>query len=366
MTLLMVPSLFAAQNVVLVTLDGLRWQEAFYGADAQLVSNEKFVKDAKTLKAHYWHDSYLERREKLMPFLWQTIAKEGVLIGDRKKGSLMSVANEWYFSYPGYNEILTGQADNQISSNAKINNKNVTYLEWLNNQPKYQQKLAAFGSWDVFPYIYNTQRSGLYVNSGRDSYLIQPQSERISIVNELQTLTPSPWQTVRPDSYTFEFARDYLINIKPKTMVISLGETDDFAHDGHYDRYLYAATRTDAYLKALWQTIQTTPGYRNNTVMIIVTDHGRGYLPENWQHHASVKAVQGYMKQLNQFKNGIEGAEEIWMAAIGPRIKSAGLLTTDKEFKQDQIAATVLSLLGEDYRNFNPEIGQPIKEIFKK
>lgn len=355
----------SSENLVLVTIDGLRWQEVFYGADETLISHKKYVKHSNELQAIYWDEDPEVRREKLMPFVWQTLATQGVLIGDRNKQSYMSVSNQWYFSYPGYNEILTGQADPKINSNASIYNNNVTFLEWLNNQKKYQKKLAAFGSWNVFPYIYNEQRSGLYINAAGDDYLVMPQSDEMKLLNEIQRLTPSPWREVRQDSFTYKFAEDYLRHIKPKVLVINLGETDDFAHDGDYDRYLKAATRTDNYLRELWQTIQSTDGYKNNTVMLIVTDHGRGYNPQDWQHHASVRAVQGYMKKLNKFKQGIIGAEQIWMAAIGPGIRASGLIKTPNELKQDQIAATALTILGEDYHEFNPNAGKPILEIFE-
>jgi hypothetical protein len=357
---------FAKPNVILVTIDGLRWQEVFQGADKHLIEHKQFVKHADELKAQFWHNDTLVRREKLMPFLWQTVAKQGVLIGDRNAGSLMSVSNDWYFSYPGYNEILTGKADPKIDSNALNHNSNVTYLEWLNEKPRYEQKLAAFGSWNAFPYIYNEQRSGLYVNANDDRYDILPQSSDIALLNELQAETPSPWQEVRQDSFTHRFAIDYLTHIQPQTMVISYGETDDFAHEGHYDRYLQAAHRTDAFLADLWQTIQNTPGYRNNTVMLVVTDHGRGYTEKDWQHHASKQAVLGYMKNLDTFPEGIIGANEIWMAAIGTGIQSLGVLPTAKEVKQDQIAATVLTLLGEDYTLFDAKAGKPIAEILVK
>jgi hypothetical protein len=61
-----------------------------------------------------------------------------------------------WFSYPGYNEILTGSADDKrITSNDKMDNLNVTFLEHLNKLPEYKGKVMAFTSWDVFPFIIN-------------------------------------------------------------------------------------------------------------------------------------------------------------------------------------------------------------------
>ena len=86
-----------------------------------------------------------------MPFTWNHIYENGKLFGDSLKNSNFSLTNNKIFSYPGYNEILTGEADSTINSNAKIYNKNVTVLEKLNQTNNYKNKIAAFTSWDVFP-----------------------------------------------------------------------------------------------------------------------------------------------------------------------------------------------------------------------
>ena len=359
----------AAKNLVVVTIDGLRWQEVFRGADLALIDNAKFVENSALLKSKYWRTSLQKRRELLMPFVWHTIAKQGVLIGDRDIGSKMSVSNNWYFSYPGYSEIFTGIADNSINSNKKIANKNISFLEWLNNKNSFQGNIAAFGGWDVFPYIFNTKRSHLYVNAGfmplsedESGYAI---SQDIKLLNQLQKEVPSPWHNVRFDSFTYRFAKDYLLNKKPRVLTISLGETDDFAHDGHYDQYIKSTQRSDAFIADLWHTIQNTEGYKNNTVLLITTDHGRGSTAQDWQHHASKLATETYMKDLNKFENGIVGSNNIWFAAIGVGIKAQGEIIPKNEIKQSQIAATALTLLAEDPQKFNPKAGKPIEEILQ-
>ncbi len=360
-------SVCAAKNLVVVTIDGLRWQEVFRGADLALINNKKFVEDSSLLKSTFWRKDKAENRSVLMPFLWKTLAKNGVIIGDRDIGSTMSVANNWYFSYPGYSEIFTGVADNSINSNKKIPNKNVSFLEWLNNKNSYKGKVAAFGGWDVFPYIFNTKRSHLFVNAGfmplsNTGYKL---SVPMKLLNELQKEVPSPWHNVRFDSFTYRFAKDYLINKKPRVLTISLGETDDFAHDGHYDQYLKSTRRSDEFIADLWHTIQTTEGYKNNTVLLITTDHGRGSSADDWQHHASKLATETYMKDLNQFQNGIVGSNNIWFAAIGSDIKPQGVIVPKDEIKQKQIAATALTLLGENPKAFNSNAAAPIEEILQ-
>ena len=213
-------------NLVLVTIDGLRWQELFSGADPSLLNNKKFVREGHHVKEKFWHDNEGKRRQLLMPFFWNTVAKEGMVIGNRNIGSNMSLSNQWHFSYPGYSEIFTGVADNSINSNKKKLNPQVSFLEWLNTKDNYQHKLAAFGSWDVFPYILNKERSQLYINAGFDSAQGYALSDQTKLLNDLQKEIPSPWHNVRLDSFTYRYAKDYLLTVKPKVIIISLGETD--------------------------------------------------------------------------------------------------------------------------------------------
>jgi len=355
--------LIAKPRLVLVTIDGLRWQEVFRGADDQLIGHKDYVSQPQLLKQKFWRDTQQQRRQQLMPFFWNTMAKHGVVLGNRDIGSNMSIANPWHFSYPGYSEIFTGVVDESIDSNGKINNAQVSFLEWLNNKNEYGKTLAAFGSWDVFPYILNTQRSQLHVNAGFDSAGGYAISDEVKLLNQLQQEIPSPWHSVRLDAFTHRFAKDYLLQVQPEVMIIAYGETDDFAHDGEYDQYLNAIKRTDSFIADLWQTLQSIPGYKDNSILLLTTDHGRGSNPEDWQHHASQRALAGYMKKLSHFKQGILGSEHTWFAAMGPGIQAKGQVTTHTEVKQQQIAATAIELLGYSREAFNPKAATAIQEV---
>ncbi|TGE81392.1 phosphoglyceromutase [Pseudoalteromonas sp. KS88] len=354
----------ATQNVVLVTLDGVRWQEVFSGADEVLINNADFVKNQAQLNSEFWHKDPKQRQKLLMPFITQTMASKGAIIGDRNNDSKMSVSNPWYFSYPGYNEILTGTVDENINSNDKNYNPNKTILELLHEQPAYKNKTALFGGWDVFPYIVNDKRSGVYVNAGFMP-IDAEFSDDAQLLNAMQNEIPSPWHNVRLDSFTYRFAKAFLLAKKPKLLVISLGETDDFAHDGDYDHYLTSAKQSDAFIRDLWQTLQATEGYKNNTTLIVTTDHGRGSHANDWQHHSSKRALAQSEQGRKAFPDGIVGSEHIWLAAMGPSIKQTGLMKAEQEFKQAQVAATVLKALGQNPQQLNPNMAPAISEVLK-
>jgi hypothetical protein len=64
------------KNVVLVTLDGVRWQEFFTGADEKLLDPDR---DADLIK-QVIRETPEERRLSLMPFFWGSLAPQGMVL----------------------------------------------------------------------------------------------------------------------------------------------------------------------------------------------------------------------------------------------------------------------------------------------
>jgi len=317
-------------NVILITLDGVRWQDVFTGIDTTLL-NSSYTHDKQLLSEKFVGTSIEENRTLLMPFFWNTIAKQGQLHGNRNKDSKVSLTNKMLFSYPGYNEILTGWADDAtIDSNDKIYNKNVTLLELANSTEAYKGKVAGFGSWDVFPFIINDKRSGVPVNAG---YMdaIGNLTDREQFLNEIQRQAPIIWESVRLDVFTHQYAKEYLKKKHPKVVYISYGETDDFAHDGHFDFYMKSLHTTDGLIADLWNYVQSDSFYKDNTYVVITTDHGRGDGIEEgskWTSHGS----------------DVVGAEHTWLAILGPDVTASGEASNEQLYT-NQIAPTVLKTL---------------------
>lgn len=336
-------------KIVLITLDGFRWQELFTGADANLIENKEFVHDIAALKTKFWRNTATERRAVLMPFLWNEVIKMGQLHGNRNLGSNVNLTNSMWFSYPGYNEILTGNPDDKrITSNDKVNNPNTTVLEKINNLPKYNGKVAAFGSWDVFPYIINEERSGIPVNAGFEAATGSNLSANEIFLNELQTQIPSPFSTVRLDAFTSHYTLEYMKKEHPELVYISYGETDDFAHEGNYDAYLKSANNTDGLIKELWNFTQSDSFYKDNTIFIISTDHGRGTQPiDTWKDHGSE----------------IKGADQVWLVVFGNGVNVLGEVTKTEQLFSTQIAPTVLQVLAPTVKD--AEMKGKSLEVFK-
>jgi hypothetical protein len=335
----------------MITLDGFRWQELFTGADSLLIGNKDFVHNAEDLKSRFWAGTPLERRKILMPFFWSTIATQGQLYGNRNFDNKVDCSNTMWFSYPGYNEILCGFADDDnINSNKKIDNPNETLLEFFNKMPRYKGKVAAFGSWDVFPFIINEARSGVPVNAGFEKATGKDLTEREKFLNTLQDEIPGPWGGVRLDAFTHYFALEHLKKKQPDVIYISYGETDDFAHDGRYDEYLKSARRTDQFIGDLWSWVQSQKKYKDKTTFLITTDHGRGTTPiESWRSHG----------------DEIAGASQIWFAVIGPDTPPTGEQRSSGQLYQNQVAKTAATFIGVEYKNRKP-VGDVISSAIRK
>ena len=332
------------ENVIVVTLDGYRWQEFFGGADDALV-NKQFggIKDLDGFKKRYLRDNAEQRRAAILPFFWNTIAKEGQIFGDRTRKAPTRITNGLKFSYPGYSEIFCGFADPAINSNAKKANPNLSVLEFLHGEPAYKDRVVAFCTWDVFPSIFRSARNGLKVHTDWNLVKDEPLTERQRAMNELLPLLPRYWPDNSFDVVTMEFAREHLLRHKPRVLFIGLGETDEWGHGRRYDLYLDAARNSDRYLAELWQAVQKMPEYREKTTLVITTDHGRGDTRVNWTDHGK----------------DVPSAEFIWIAVIGPDTPGLGV-RENVETTQSQVAATIADLLGEDFRKASPKSAPPL------
>ena len=337
----------AGRNVVLVTLDGLRWQEVFGGAQEKLMEERAGgVKDLDALKKQYWRDTPEARREILMPFLWTVVAKQGQVFGDNTRGSRARLTNGLKFSYPGYHEILCGFPDARINSNDKVPNPNVTVLEWLNGRPGFSGKVAAFGTWDVFYSIVNAERSKIPMLAGWDPSRDEPLSDEQKAVNALIPDLPRIWPNNVLDVVTQRLAMEHLRRHRPRVLYIALGESDEWAHMRRYDCYLDSVRRGDDFIRRLWETLQSMPQYAGKTSLVITTDHGRGESKQEWINHGK----------------DVEGAENMWIAALGPSVPALGV-REKTDVTQGQVAATVAATVGEDFHAAMPKAAPPLPGV---
>ncbi len=329
-------------HVILVITDGVRWQEVFGGADSSLMGKAGRVADTTSLRRAFWRDAAMDRRTVLLPFVWGTMAVRGQIFGDSTIGSIARVTNRFKFSYPGYSETFTGHADPRIDSNGYPPNPNRTVFEWLNAQPAFSGRVAAFATWSAFRRIINTERSGIPVHDGWDNGFANTGTARASTLRHLYSTHTRIWADNAMDALTHSVVMDYQDAKQPSVLFIGYGETDEWAHEGRYDLYLQSAHQVDEFLAQLWQRAQADSRTRDRTTLIVTTDHGRGNGAE-WRDHGET----------------VVGAERIWIAAMGPDIPALGV-RRDTPTTQSQVAATLAAALGYDWPAAEPKAAKPL------
>jgi hypothetical protein len=341
-------TVLSGDAVVLVTLDGARTEEVFGGLDLEVLKStlkpDAKVEDSATYKK-YWADTPEARRRKILPFFWTLVTEHGSIAGNRALGSRSTLGNTRWFSYPGYSELLLGQAfDDEIRSNDPIQQPHETVLERLKREKGLTAaQVATFASWSVFNAIAEHTVGATTINAGTEP--LDLAREDVRLMNRLQQEAASPWPPTRLDAVTFRQAMAYTEQVRPRVLYIAFDETDDWAHDGRYDKVLESYVRIDGYLRELWTWLQAQPDYRGRTHLLITTDHGRGATPADWKGHG----------------NKYPGAEFTWMAFVSPKMSQRGEWKTAPPISTRQAAATLASWMGVDWNSDHPQAGKPIR-----
>eukprot|EP01122_Echinamoeba_exundans_P003354 TRINITY_DN1346_c0_g1_i1.p1 TRINITY_DN1346_c0_g1~~TRINITY_DN1346_c0_g1_i1.p1 ORF type:complete len:263 (-),score=30.43 TRINITY_DN1346_c0_g1_i1:338-1126(-) len=254
------------ENVIFVTIDGVRTQEVFLGLDKELYDD---LGNGVNLDHIAAESGAAEQRELIWPWLWGKFLKEeGVVAGNRFhpiRPNVAKVANMHRFSYPGYSEMFTGKAeDDVISSNANVQNPFKTVFEFIREQLQlHPSQVAAFASWAPIAKVAEHRKGSIVTNAGQDKYdpadsdhggvrMRETDRIRVDTLNALQERTTVPFELMRYDSFTAEYAMLHLKTYKPKVLYVGLGETDEWAHHNDYGLYIKTIQLADNFLRDLW------------------------------------------------------------------------------------------------------------------
>lgn len=346
--LLLLPLMLYAKGdkdlrLVIITIDGLRWQEVFAGAEESLISNEKEVRDVDQLRRLYWRHTPVDRRKTLMPFVWNTIATQGTIIGNRNLGSKMQVANKTNISFPGYCEMMTGIVDDAITSNDPVANPHYNVLDAANRDLRYQGSVVMYGSWKSTRYAIHNEQAHIPASVSYEKNVAKTQTSVLNMIDRMMEGMPRFWRSEHFDAFTYAYAIETLMSDHPKVMWISFGDCDEWAHARKYDLYLDAANATDAFIRDIYNTCEADKFYKGKTTYLITCDHGRGSGTE-WANHGS----------------STKGSEATWLMLLGRGIEAKGETVNNGPFLTKQVAATIANILEVD---FTPDDGEMLLPI---
>ena len=320
-----------ARNVILITIDGLRWQEFFGGADREYFKRDRNGSGGEP-ERRFWRDESGRSPALLMPFMWTAVASQGQIFGDPRRNSSSRVTNGLWFSYPGYSEMFVGAADAAIDSNNKVPNPNVTVLEWLNGRPGFRRAgrgIRIVGRAAVDSEYRSQQDSGRQCLAAVAAAVDRSRARDQSTRERLYPDTGATARSMRPSSM--------------RRSTIS-GRSSHACSTSCSARATSGRTRVDTictWTRRFAPIVSSSgsgtpcrafPPTRNQTALIITTDHGRGATTKDWTDHG----------------RDVPAAERTWMAVIGPGVPSLGVRKSIN-VTTSQIAATMAMLVGEKF-----------------
>lgn len=226
--------------VILVTIDGARWQDVFDGAE-------------------------------LMPALHGLAREQGAFVGADARAAIRASGPN-YVSLPGYTEILTGRPSAACRDNECPPTRTPTVLD---RAAEAGLSVAAFASWEKLDRAITARPGRFVVSAGREPGDDSP-----------------PWPgsgAYRPDAKTAELALQYLELVQPDVLFVALGDPDEHAHHGNVEGYRASLGQADGFLARVRMILERMGDRGKATHVFVTADHGRandfrshgGHAPES-------------------------------------------------------------------------------------
>jgi hypothetical protein len=317
--------------VVLVVLDGVRWQEVFVGSDPQLSG-------APAVPA-----------EALMPRMHALVAERGAAIGAPGRGAAMSASGPNFVSMPGYTEIFTGRRSHACADNDCAPARVPTLMDQASAAAGKPGDVAVFSSWDRIEKAASAAPERIVVSAGRVrtthvELLRDDDLTRDWLARGAQADPFPGYGDFRPDRFTGALAARYLEAKRPTLTFVGLGEPDEYCHRGEYAGYLASLREADAVIGSLADALDRMGARGRRTTILVTADHGRG---RDYRHHGREFPESG----------------RVWLAAIGGGVEARGFARSLRPHRLADVAPTVRALL---QLPADPAAtsGTPIAELF--
>ncbi|MDZ4758124.1 MAG: hypothetical protein SGJ10_08300 [Bacteroidota bacterium] len=266
-----------------------------------------------------------------------------------KHNSTTSTAkNNWWISNsPGENELLSHSLDNSYGAkyaanflcpNIFIPNNGYKPVDLCSTFSSNEKKSAD----ELRTLLNNNFNTPVQVNTNFNN----SEQDRIEINNFVDLLLADanagmyadPWGTgfMSGDMYNVYFAERVIKQFKPEFLCVNMTDVDT-CH-ANFSNYCVNLNRADYAAAHLWQTIQNTPGMKDDTIMIIVPEHGRDGV------HNTITDAQG-RKGIDH--GGDNVSKEIFCMVLGPsNMVYQNNIINNVEGESIDIVPTIANILG--------------------
>jgi hypothetical protein len=284
-------------RVILITFDGVRWNEIFEGPDPELIGDppppEYAGGDAGTI----------------LPYFWSEMAGVGTLLGDRRLGSEMTISNPVGISIPGYQVLFSGRVTFCLRNECGQVGRE-TFPERLRRELSLERdQVAAFVTDPKLCSALEQTEGSIDTRCGGRGGTLE--------------------RGKKGDAATFEAALAHLREYRPRFLYIGLDRSDGTGHRGDYAEHLRTLRRYDGWLERIDRVLEELGEAGAQTRVIITTDHGRGSGDE-WPDHQMT----------------VSGTADVWLYARGPGIAQQGAIRGHRAYSHRDLRPTIERIFG--------------------
>jgi hypothetical protein len=295
----------ATNPVIIVTIDGVMWQDAF-GSQSH----------------------------ELMPNTWRAVEARGSALGAPGHGEAFSASGPNFVSLPGYTELFEGRTRTGCTTNFCDGATAPTLADEIKAQHVDEPaSVAVIASWDRIANAATISSFDLVIDAGS----AQAQAGEAVLLENPHTQWAyhagyhvNSWPghgDYRADRDTASLALAYLQVNRPAFLFIGLGDTDEYAHRGDRPRYEASLRYADQVIGSVFEELRQMGRRGEMTTVIITADHGRA---NNFRDHGG---------------DHPESAQS-WLFVVGPRISRGMYVSAPVPRHLADIAPTVRFLVG--------------------
>lgn len=265
-------------TLVVVVIDGVRWQEVFRGVDPKYAAR--------------LGGGRLDRRKPrdLVPNLYGLMTEGGATLGAPGHGAPFAASGPVFKSLPGYMELLSGRQAWSCRSNRCPPISEPTLADQIATSPSVELgDVLVFSSWPGLARAAAAEPSRIVLSTGRSGgqqldFLLADSNIR-ELAEAARVAGPSPGKgDFRADRFTARMALRCLERSRPRFLFVSLGETDVQAHAGSYYRYLDALAFADDFVGRVAELLEGLNAQGWRSTLFVTSDHGRDY---NFRDHGA-------------------------------------------------------------------------------
>lgn len=264
----------------------------------------------------------------------------------------MSALNSWWIThtnnlypilnYSNYGGYGPTYGANQLSPNDFFSGRSVQNLINKGNFKAGNEDMQD----DIRKFLNGNFGAGLSTSTGlknntEDAEKIEAWIDSVLVDINNGSLN-NPWNIpsyMNGDMYNVYFAEEVLKEFQPELLVVNMFGVDVCHSD--FTSYCDAMRRADWAVGHLWDTIQSTPGLANDTVLIVAPEIGRNGTPNT--------IVDANGRAALDHTNGDPVSKEIFCMVAGPpSVVNQGKVISQEAGRSIDIVPTIANILGFD------------------